>query len=183
MSNYSKAVELLNSHIKNENLKKHCYGVEACMRQYAHELGEDEERWAITGLLHDLDWESHPEMHPNTLIVWLRDAGFDDEIITAILGHAYPDRTDVPRTTTMAHHLFACDELSGFIVAYALMKPGKLNDVDAKGVVKKLKDKRFAAGVNRDDIHTGIKEIGVDTETHITNVINALRNEKRLGLS
>ena len=181
MSSIQKAHELLNKYVKNENLKKHMFGVESCMRAYAKKLNEDEERWSIAGLLHDMDWEMYPDTHPNTAVPILEEAGFDKEIIEAILGHAYPDRTNVPRTTQMAKYLFACDELSGFIVAYSLMKPGGLNDVKPKGVIKKMKDKAFARNVNREDIYKGIEEIGIQLNEHIENIITALRNDARIN--
>lgn len=183
MSTYSKALELLNEYIKNENLKKHCYAVESCMRYYAKKLDQPEEQWAVAGLLHDLDWETNPDTHPNTAVPVLREAGFDEEIINAILGHAYPARTDNKRESSLAKYLFACDEFSGFIVAYSLMKPGRLNEVEAKSVVKKLKDKAFARGVNREDITIGLTEIDLSAEEHAQNLIEAMRMDKRLGLS
>lgn len=178
MSNYQKAQELLDTHIKSENLKKHCYGVAACMKVYAQKLDQDTEQWEITGLLHDIDWETNPDTHPNTAVPILKEAGFDSEMIDAILGHAYPTRTDVKRETLLAKYLFACDELSGFITAYALMKGGDLNAIEPKSVVKKLKDKAFARGVNRDDIRIGVEEIGVPLEEHISNCIEALKKVK-----
>jgi predicted hydrolase (HD superfamily) len=158
------------------------------MRYYAKKLKEqgmgiDEEKWAIEGLLHDVDYELHPETHPNTAEKMLRDAGFDQEIIKAVLSHGYPDYSSVERESIMDHYLFACDELSGFIVAYSLMKPGRLNDIDGKGVAKKLKDKAFARSINREDIKKGCEEIQIDIETHANNLIEALKQDKRLGLS
>lgn len=183
MSNYTKANELLEKYIQNINLRKHCYAVESCMRFYAKKLNQDENLWAIAGLLHDLDWETEPDTHPLTAVPILREAGFGEDIINAILGHAYPIRTDTKRETLMDKYLFACDELSGFIVAYALMKPGKLNDVDGKGVAKKLKEKRFAEKVSREDIQQGLDEIGIDIETHANNLIEAMKLDTRLGLA
>ncbi|MBS1515873.1 MAG: HDIG domain-containing protein [Bacteroidetes bacterium] len=174
------STELLHQYIKNENLRKHCYAVEACMRWYAKNLNEDVEKWAAAGLLHDLDWEMYPDTHPNTAVPILEDAGYDKETIDAILGHAYPDRTNVPRETALAKYLFACDEITGFITAYSLMKPDGMNSVEAKSIIKKMKDKAFARNVNRDDIKNGAEEIGIPLEEHITNVINILRNDERL---
>ncbi len=181
MSSYEKAVEMLNENVKNESLKKHCYAVESCMRFYAKKMGEDEEKWAITGMLHDIDWETNPDTHPNTAIPMLLDAGYTQDMVDAILGHAYPSRTDVMRDTLMAKYLFACDELSGFVTAYSLMKPGKLNDVEAKSIVKKLKDKAFAKNVSRDDIYQSLEEIGIPAEEHIANIIEAMRSDNRLN--
>ncbi|MBX7044524.1 MAG: HDIG domain-containing protein [Ignavibacteria bacterium] len=174
------STELLHQYIKNENLRKHCYAVEACMRWYAKNLNEDVEKWAAAGLLHDLDWEMYPDTHPNTAVPILEEAGYDKETIDAILGHAYPDRTNVPRETALAKYLFACDEITGFITAYSLMKPDGMNSVEAKSIIKKMKDKAFARNVNRDDIKNGAEEIGIPLEEHITNVINILRNDERL---
>ncbi len=178
---YEKAQTLLDQYIKNENLKKHCYAVETCMKYYAKVLNQDEELWGMTGLLHDLDWESNPDTHPLTAVPILEAAGFPKEMIDAILGHAYPDRSDVARTTLLAKYLFACDELSGFINAYSLMKPGRLNDVEATSVVKKMKDKAFARNVSRDDMYLGSEEIGLPIEEHTRNLIEAMRGDSRLA--
>jgi predicted hydrolase (HD superfamily) len=180
MADITRANELLDKLVKNESLKKHMYSVESCMRFYAEKLVADEESWAAAGLLHDLDWEAFPETHPNTAVPYLKEAGFNDEIIQAILGHAYPDRTDVPRTSDMAKYLYACDELAGFIIAYSLMKPDGINSVDARGVKKKMKDKAFARNVNREDIMKGVEEIGISLDEHIDNIIFALKNDERL---
>lgn len=147
MPELSSSEKLLHNYIKNDNLRKHCYAVESAVRFYARRLGKDEESWASAGLLHDLDWEMYPDTHPNTAVPILEEAGYDREIIDAILGHAYPDRTDVPRESEMAKYLFACDEITGFITAYSYMKPGGINEVDAKGIKKKMKDKAFAKNV------------------------------------
>lgn len=183
MITYDEANKLLEKYIQNVNLRKHCYAVESCMRFYAKKLGEDEEKWAIAGLLHDLDWETNPDTHPQTAVPVLEEAGVDRDVINSILGHAYPARSDVERTTLMDKYLFACDEFSGFIVAYSLMKPGRLNDVDPAGVMKKLKNLAFARGVNRDDIQTGLEEIGLSGEEHAANLIEAMKADDRLGLS
>jgi predicted hydrolase (HD superfamily) len=110
----------------------------------------------------------------------LQEAGYTQEVIDAILGHAYPSRSDVKRETDLAKYLFACDELSGFVGAYSRMKPGGLNDIDAKGVIKKLKDKAFAKGVSREDVYTSVEEIGLPIEEHVSNVIEALKSDPRL---
>lgn len=182
----SKYYDLLNNWISNPNLQKHCFAVESCMRYYARILNlsdKEIEDWGIAGLLHDLDWEKYPDEHPNKIPEILREYDISEEIIDAILGHAYPDRTNTPRTSLMAKYLFACDELSGFIVAYALMKPNKLLDVNGEGVKKKLKDKAFARGVNRDDIYKALEEIGLGIVNHAENLIKAMHEDKRLGLS
>ena len=175
-----KSNELLNKYIQNINLRKHCYAVESCMRFYAKKFGENEELWAAAGLLHDLDWEMYPDTHPNTSVPILQEAGFDKEFIDTILSHAYPDRTDIPRDTLIRKYLFACDEITGFVTAYALMKTGGLNDVEPKSVIKKMKDKAFARSVNRDDIRKGAEEIGMDLSEHIRNIIDAMKNDSRL---
>lgn len=166
---------LLEKYIKNENLRKHCYAVESCMRYYAEILGEDTELWGNAGLLHDIDYEIYPDTHPNTAAPILKEAGFDEEFINVILSHAYPERTNIPRDTLIKKYLFACDEITGLVTAYALMKPGGLKDVEVKGVKKKMKDKAFARNVNREDILTGVSEIGVELDVHIQNVIKAMK--------
>jgi len=178
--NYKDSINLLNEYIKNPNLIKHCYAVESCMKYYANKFGEDEERWAIAGLLHDLDWEMYPDTHPNNAAPILEKAGYDREFIDTILSHAYPERTNIPRDTLIKKYLFACDEITGFVNAYSLMKPGGINDVEPKGVLKKMKDKAFARQVNREDIRKGAEEIGMDLSVHIQNVINAMKNDNRL---
>lgn len=176
MENFrSKSVTLLEQFIENENLRNHCFHVEKCMIFYANKLNENAELWGITGLLHDLDWEKYPDTHPNTAVPVLKENGYPDEVIEAILGHAYPERTDVPRNTVLAKYLFACDEVTGFVHAYSLMKENGLADVQAKSIIKKMKDKAFARNVNRDDIKKGAEEIGYSLEEHITNVINAMK--------
>ncbi|MBK8550738.1 MAG: HDIG domain-containing protein [Ignavibacteria bacterium] len=183
MPDYSTSESLLHKYILNENLRKHCYAVEAVMRYYAKKLGEDEERWAAAGLLHDLDWEMYPDTHPNTAVPLLEDAGYDKEIIDAILGHAYPDRTNVPRESTLAKYLFACDEITGFITAYSYMKAGGLNEVEPKSIKKKMKDKAFAKNVSREDIIKGAEELSIDLDEHLSNVINAMKNDPRINTS
>lgn len=181
MPDYSTSEDLINKFIKNENLKKHCYAVESVMRFYARKLNEDEEKWASAGLLHDLDWEIYPDTHPNTAVPILEEAGYDKEIIDAILGHAYPDRTSIPRESVLAQYLFACDEITGFVMAYSLMKPGGLNEVEPKGIKKKMKDKAFAKNVSREDIIKGAGDIGIDFDEHLTNVIEAMRNDSKVN--
>lgn len=175
-----KSHELLNKYIQNINLRKHCYAVESCMRYYARKFGESEDYWASAGLLHDLDWELYPDTHPNTAVPILREAGFDELFIKIILSHAYPERTAEPRDSQIKKYLFACDEITGFVVAYGLMKPGGIKDVEPRGVIKKMKDKAFARTVNRDDIKLGAEEIGMDLSEHIQNIIDALKNDTRL---
>lgn len=181
MPDISTAYSLLDNYIKNENLKKHCYSVEAAMRFYAAQLGQNEDIWASAGLLHDLDWEMYPDTHPNTSVPILEKEGYEKDIIEAILGHAYPDRTNVPRESLLSKYLFACDEITGFIMAYALMKPGGLNEVEPKSIRKKMKDRAFARNVNRDDIIKGAEEINVNLEIHIENIISAMKSDPRVN--
>jgi putative nucleotidyltransferase with HDIG domain len=149
--------------------------VEAAMRAYARRFGEDEEMWGITGLLHDMDYEKHPtpDEHPMVGVRELESRGYPEEVIHAIKGHA--DYLDVPRDTLMSKTLYAVDELSGFIVACALVRPEGLENMKAKSVRKKMKQKSFAAAVNRNDIVRGADELGVDLNEHIEFVAYALR--------
>jgi putative nucleotidyltransferase with HDIG domain len=169
------ALALVHEWIANPNLRKHCYAVEAAMRAYARQYGEDVERWGLTGLIHDFDWERHPsaELHPMQGVEVLRAAGWPEDICRAVLGHA--TYSGVPRDTRMAKALFACDELSGFLVACALVTPEKkLAGVQVDSVRKKMKSTGFAKNVNRDDIVNGAAELGVDLDTHIAFVRDAM---------
>ena len=160
---------------ESDSLRKHMLAVEAAMRAYARRFGEDEEKWGITGLLHDMDYEKHPtpDEHPMVGVRELESRGYPEDVIHAIKGHA--DYLDVPRDTLMSKTLYAVDELSGFIVACALMRPEGLENMKAKSVRKKMKQKSFAAAVNRDDIVRGAEELGVDLNEHIEFVANALK--------
>ena len=160
---------------ESDSLRKHMLAVEAAMRAYARRFGEDEEMWGITGLLHDMDYEKHPtpDEHPMVGVRELESRGYPEDVIHAIKGHA--DYLDVPRDTLMSKTLYAVDELSGFIVACALMRPEGLENMKAKSVRKKMKQKSFAAAVNRDDIVRGAEELGVDLNEHIEFVAEALR--------
>ena len=167
---------------ESDSLRKHMLAVEAAMRAYARRFGEDEEMWGITGLLHDMDYEKHPtpDEHPMVGVRELERRGYPEEVIHAIKGHA--DYLDVPRDTLMSKTLYAVDELSGFIVACALMRPEGLENLKAKSVRKKMKQKSFAAAVNRDDIVRGAEELGVDLNEHIEFVANALsKRSSELG--
>jgi putative nucleotidyltransferase with HDIG domain len=158
--------------------------VEAAMRAYARRFGEDEEKWGITGLLHDMDYERHPtpDEHPMVGIRELESRGYPEDVLHAIKGHA--DYLDVPRDTLMSKTLYAVDELSGFIVACALVRPEGLEGLRAKSVRKKMKQKSFAAAVNREDIVRGAEELGVDLGEHIEVVASALRERSEaLGLA
>jgi putative nucleotidyltransferase with HDIG domain len=170
------AWELLCEFTQGEGLRKHGLAVEVVMRHFARKLGEDEETWAITGLLHDFDYERYPteEGHPIEGAKVLRERGCPDEIVTAILGHA--DYTGVARETALAKVLYAVDELTGFITAVALVRPNKrLDEVEVASVRKKMKDKAFARSVNRDDITKGAEQLGVELDAHIAEVIGAMR--------
>jgi putative nucleotidyltransferase with HDIG domain len=159
--------------------------VEACMRAYARKFGEDEEKWSLTGLLHDFDYEKYPtpQEHPFVGNKILEERGYPEEMRRAILSHA--DYSGVPRESMMEKTLFACDELAGFITATALVKPSKsLAEVDAKSIRKKMKDKAFARSVNRDDITSGAAEMGVDLDQHIAFCIEAMKAiASELGLA
>ena len=169
---------------ESDSLRKHMLAVEAAMRAYARRFGEDEEMWGITGLLHDMDYEKHPtpDEHPMVGVRELESRGYPEEVIHAIKGHA--DYLDVPRDTLMSKTLYAVDELSGFIVACALMRPEGFENMKAKSVRKKMKQKSFAAAVNRDDIVRGAEELGVDLGEHIEFVTVALRERsEELGFA
>jgi len=175
---------LLMEHTGGENLRKHALAVEAAMRAYAVRQGGDPEVWGITGLLHDFDYEKHPtpEEHPAFGVSLLREKGYPEEIVRAILAHA--PHTGLPRSTPLEKTLFAVDELCGFLTACALVQPGKsLAEVRPGSVRKKLKDKAFARGVHREHIFQGAEELGVDLEQHILFVLDALvRVAPTLGL-
>ena len=178
-----KALALLHEFTQSDSLRKHMLAVEASMRAYAEHFGEDVERWGLTGLMHDFDYERWPNQehspttgHPSEGVRILRERGWPEDILEAILGHG--DYTGVPRTSRMAKTLFAVDELTGLITATALVKPSRsVHEVDAKSVRKKMKDKAFARGVNREDVVNGAAELGVDLDTHIQFVIDAMRRE------
>ena len=184
LPNREQALALVHEWIANPNLRKHCYAVEAAMRRYARELGGDEERWGLTGLIHDFDWERHPdaERHPVQGVAFLRQNGWPEDILRAVLGHA--SYTGVPRDTPMARALFAVDELCGLLVACALVTPQKsLDQVEVASVKKKMKRADFARNVNREDIVNGAAELGVDLDAHIAATLEALRGIKgELGL-
>ncbi|QBS38141.1 HDIG domain-containing protein [Thermaerobacter sp. FW80] len=169
------AWELLTEYTKSPHLIKHALGVEAAMRYYARLYGEDEEKWGITGLLHDLDYDRYPSLedHPFRGAEILRERGWPEEIIRAILSHG--DHTGVPRQTRMEKALYAVDELVGFVIACALVRPNGLADLTVKSVKKKFKDKAFARGVNREDVIRGAEDLGVPLDQHIANVIEALQ--------
>jgi putative nucleotidyltransferase with HDIG domain len=175
--NRKQALAIVNQYVKNPNLVKHMLAVEAAMRFYARKFGEDEEKWAVTGLLHDFDWEIHPTMeeHPSAGEPILREHGVPEEIIRAIQSHA--THTGIPRKTLMERDLFACDEITGLITAVALVRPSRaLYDLKTKSVKKKWKDKSFAAGANREEMEQGASELGIDLWEHVGNVIKAMES-------
>lgn len=182
--NRSEAYSLLTEYTKKEGLIKHALAVESAMKWYANKFNEDEESWGIVGLLHDFDYEKYPdaENHPFKGAEILREKGVSEKWINAILGHA--DYSGVKRESMMAKTLSAVDEITGFIVAVALVRPSKkLADVAVKSVKKKMKDRAFAAAVNRDDIQNGAEELGIPLDEHISHVLDAMKNiADQLGL-
>jgi len=181
MPTREEAWKLLCEYTASENLRKHALAVEACVRAYARKNGADEELWGNAALLHDFDYERWPNLehhptsgHPYEGSKLLRELGYPEEAIRAILSHA--DYSGVERTSPLEHTLFACDELAGFLTACALVKPSKkIADVEPASVKKKLKDKAFARGVNRDDVVNGAAELGVSLDDHIAFCIEAMR--------
>jgi putative nucleotidyltransferase with HDIG domain len=179
------AWDLVCEWVSSDSLRKHLLGVEAAMRAYAREYGEDEELWAVTGLVHDLDYERYPDLetgHPRYALKELEARGYPQDVIDAVAGHA--EFMGVPRETQMAKTLFAVDELSGFIAACALVRPTGIDGMKPKSVKKKLKQPSFAAGVNRDEVQRGAEELGVDFDEHVAFVIAAMAEQAdELGLA
>ncbi|WP_205698428.1 HDIG domain-containing metalloprotein [Conexibacter sp. SYSU D00693] len=179
----AEAWDLLTSWVQSESLRRHCLAVEAAMVAYARQGGHDEELWAVTGLLHDADYEAHPDMddeeagHPRTILAELRRRDAPEEVVDAIAGHA--PYLGVPRETELAKTLFAVDELSGFVMACARVRPEGVRGMTPKSVKKKLKQPSFAAAVDREDVRVGAEELGVDFDEHLRTVIAAL--EQRAG--
>jgi putative nucleotidyltransferase with HDIG domain len=183
------ALQILHEWIQSESLRKHCYAVADSMKHFAQLRGQDADLWEAVGLLHDLDYEKHPNLersategHPFVAIKWLRENGWSEEVCRAILSHA--DYSGVEPQTPLEKTLRAVDELSGFVVAVALVRPTKsINDVDLKAVKKKMKDKAFARAVNREEIVHGAEQLGLPLDEVVTNVIAALKADAdRLGL-
>ena len=184
------ALALMHEYTQSESLRKHMLAVEAAMRAYATKFGEDPERWGLAGLIHDFDYERYPnsehsptEGHPAHGVGVLRQRGWPEDILQAILGHA--TYSGVSRESQMAKALFAVDELTGLVTATALVRPSRsLAEVDARSVRKKMKDKAFARGVSRDDVLLGAQELGVDLDEHIQFVVDAMRaSAESLGLA
>ncbi|HXY60559.1 MAG TPA: HDIG domain-containing protein [Chthoniobacterales bacterium] len=185
-----RALSILHDWVKSESLRKHCYAVADSMKYFAQMRGEDVDLWEAVGLLHDMDYERHPnvehnatEGHPSVGVKWLRENGWSEEACRAILSHA--DYTNVSRETLLEKTLGAVDELSGFVVAVALVRPTKsIHDVDLAAVKKKMKDKAFARAVSREDIVKGAEQLGMPLDEVITSVIAALKADAgRLGLA
>ena len=183
------ALALVHEYTASDSLRKHMLAVEAAMRAYATKFGEDPERWGLTGLVHDFDYERFPnaahspsEEHPAEGVRILRSRGWPEDVLEAILGHG--DYTGVPRVSRLAKTLYAVDELTGLITATALVRPSRsVHEVDARSVRKKMKDKAFARGVNREDVVAGAADLGVDLDEHIEFVIGAMRGSaEALGL-
>ncbi len=174
--NRSEAMSIVNEYIKNPNLLRHMLAVEAAMRFYAQKFGEDVEKWGIAGLLHDFDYEIHPtlDQHPQDGVPILKEHGVPEEIIRAVLSHA--DHTGVQRVSLMEKTLGACDEVTGLIIAVALVRPSKsLDDLKSSSVKKKWKDRAFAAGASREEIENCTAELGIPLWEHVDNVIIAMR--------
>jgi len=184
-----RALDILHDWVKSESLRKHCYAVADSMKHFAQLRGEDADLWEAVGLLHDMDYERHPNLeqsptegHPFVGVAWLRENGWSEEVCRAILSHA--DYANVSRETALEKTLYAVDELSSFIIAVALVRPTKsIHDVDVRAVKKKMKDKAFARAVNREDIARGADELGIPLDDVIAEVIAALKADaERLGL-
>jgi putative nucleotidyltransferase with HDIG domain len=186
----TQALEILHDWVQSESLRKHCYAVADSMKHFAQLRGENADLWEAVGLLHDMDYERHPNLersptegHPFVGVAWLRENGWSEEVCRAILSHA--DYANVSRETALEKALYSVDELSSFIVAVALVRPTKsIQDVDVRAVKKKMKDKAFARAVNREDIVRGAEELGMPLDDVITNTISALQADAhRLGLA
>jgi putative nucleotidyltransferase with HDIG domain len=185
-----RALNILHEWVQSESLRKHCYAVADSMKHFAQLRGDDIDLWEAVGLLHDMDYERHPNLehsategHPFVGVSWLRENGWSEEVCRAILSHA--DYANVSRETPMEKTLYAVDELSSFVIAVALVRPTKsVHDVDVRAVKKKMKDKAFARAVNRDDIVRGAEELGIPLDDVIAEVIIALKSDaERLGLA
>ena len=175
MPDRNDALALLHQWVENEGLRKHMYAVEAAVRHYARKMGADPEVWGLAGLLHDLDWEKHPDVHPMKGVDALKAGGYPEEVVHAVLAHR-PEYTGVEPETSLDRVLYACDELSGLIYANCLMRPTGIDDLTPKSVVKKLKDKAFAAGVDREQVARGVDLIGLERSEHIQNVIEGMKD-------
>ena len=170
-----RAWETLTKYTQNEALRRHALAVEAAVGFYAQKLGEDEEFWRATALLHDFDYELHPTLdkHPQDGAPILREEGYPEDLVEAVLSHA--EHLSMPRETQLKKTLFACDELSGFVHACGLVRPDGLETLEPRSVRKKLKQPSFAAGVHRDEVYRGAEELGIELDEHIANVVEAMR--------
>jgi putative nucleotidyltransferase with HDIG domain len=183
MPSRDEALELMHEWVDHDGLRKHMLSVEAAVRSYARERGEDEEVWGLAGLLHDLDWEKYPDEHPLRAVDTLRERGYPEEVVHAILAHR-SEFTGVEPETPLDRTLVACDEITGLITATALVRPTGIDDLKPKSVKKKMKDPTFARGVDREDVQRGADLLGVDLTEHIQRVIDAMREVAgELGLS
>ena len=179
----SAALDLLREHTPSESLRRHGMAVAACLRGYAERLGEPVDLWSDAGLLHDMDYEAHPDEHPLWGMALLREAGWPEALVNAIAAH-YPAKTGVQPETPLERHLFACDELSGLLVACAYVQPSKrIGDVKLASALKKLRTPAFAAGVDRDDVAKGAELIGLPVEAHVAHCLGFLQaSAQELGL-
>ncbi len=180
------AYRLMTEHVKNESLQKHMLSVEVAMRFYARKYGEEEELWAMTGLLHDCDYEEYPDLREHTQVAagWLRRDGYDERIIYAILAHNDLNAETHPRNNLLSKALYACDEITGIVTATSLVRQKTLPGLPVASVRKKMKTKGFAAGVNREDLVKGAAELQVDLDEHIAFVIEAMSSiAETLGLA
>jgi putative nucleotidyltransferase with HDIG domain len=178
------ALALMHAHVQSESLRRHMYSVEAACRAYARHWGEDEALYGIAGLLHDYDYEEHPDEHPLHGAAELRERGYPDELVRAILSH-YTARTGVQPESRLERTLHACDEITGLVTAAALVRPSRsVMDLEARSVLKKMKDRAFAAGVDREEVRRAAEELGVDLAEHVQFVIDAMRTvAPELGLA
>jgi len=178
------ALALMHEHVRSESLRRHMYAVEAACRAYARRFGEDEDLYGLAGLLHDFDYEQHPDEHPLHGSAILRERGYPEAVMNAILSH-YAARTGVEPATRLERTLCACDEITGLVTAAALVRPSRsVMDLEARSVLKKMKDRAFAAGVDREDVRRAAGELGVELPEHVEAVIAAMRTvAPELGLS
>ncbi|MFN4073207.1 MAG: HD domain-containing protein [Thermus sp.] len=179
MPSFAEALALMEAWTESESLRRHMRAVEVAMRAYARRFGEDEELWAMAGVLHDMDYEKYPDEHPYRGVEELRRLGYPEEVLEAILGHA--SYTGVPRRTPMAKALFAVDELTGLITAAAYVRPDRsILGLELQSLKKKFKDKAFAKGVNREEIRMGASDLGLSLDEHMAFVLEAMKGEAEL---